>query len=180
MVEIKKYLKSFWEQPHTKLHKENFKTLNQLCTLKAFLLYVCTKCYTSALCRNSLEKKYQLLSGETKEGFHKKSRMGKGGIQRSWWNIQCFMSKATAGKEAGWCADDGRAGWEERNQVRRHFAGRYHCETELGFDTRQHWRSAQVGRCEAKPAGSHSCGSTRYVIRVSGRTNRVTQILLMQ
>ena len=59
--------------------------------------------------------------------------------------------------------------------MRRHFAGRYHCETEFGSDTRQHNSAGERARkvctgerfrrCGAKPADSHSSDLTRYVIR---------------
>ena len=101
----------------TKYDFVNF--ISNLCTESLFLC-VCTKCYTSAISVNMLLK-YQLLLKETTEGFHETSSMGKGEIQRSWWNIQCFMSKATVGKEAELWAEDGKAGLEGRNQVRRHF-----------------------------------------------------------
>lgn len=107
----------------------------------------------------------------------------RGGIQRSWWNIQCFMSKATAGEEVEWWGDDGKAGCEERKWVRRHFAGRSHCASEFGSDTRRHKRRQGksqeglhrwgVGRCGTKPAGSLSPGfdkvyNQRYQAELTG------------
>lgn len=105
-------------------------------------LHVFPKCYTSALCINTLWREKKIIPvafDRQKRGFHEKSWTGKGEIQRSWWNIQRFMSKSRcrqrSGMARGWL---GGAAWEKGSWARRHFTGRHHCEAELGSNTSLH------------------------------------------
>lgn len=83
-----------------------------------------TKCWMSALCANNTLKR-PVAFQKAKRGVPWKELDGqKGGIQRSWWKIQGFMSKLQQAKKWSGQKMGKHEGWEERNRVNRHFAGR--------------------------------------------------------